>query len=93
MTGKKLTNNVYSLRGHMNLVIEENGKHRDIQIEEGEIFLLPAKIPHSPRRSPGSMGLVIERKRIEGHEMDGLRYYCDDEEKLLYQKVRHLIVS
>ena len=34
----------------MLLVIEEQGKQRDIPIKEGEIFLLPGKIPHSPRR-------------------------------------------
>ena len=36
--------------GEMLLVIEEQGKQRDIPIKEGEIFLLPGKIPHSPRR-------------------------------------------
>ena len=40
----------YQLKGEMLLVIEEQGKQRDIPIKEGEIFLLPGKIPHSPRR-------------------------------------------
>ena len=42
----------------------------------GEIFLLPAMIPHSPQRPAESVGLVIEHKRAEG-ELDGLRWYCD----------------
>ena len=40
----------YQLKGDMLLVIEEQGEQRDIPIKEGEIFLLPGKIPHSPRR-------------------------------------------
>ena len=51
--------------------------------KEGEIFLLPPKVPHSPRRSDGSIGLVIEAKRKEG-EMDGLLWYCENCNHLLH---------
>lgn len=77
----------WQLKGEMELVVEEKGVQRSIPIREGEIFLLPGKIPHSPRRSANSIGLVIERKRIEGVETDGLRYYCKDKKTILYQKV------
>ena len=40
------------------------------------MFLLPAKIPHSPIRPEGSVGLVIEVKRTE-HLTDGLLWFCD----------------
>ena len=46
----------------------------EIPINEGDMFLLPAKIPHSPIRSENSIGLVIERKR-EDHHKDGLLWY------------------
>ena len=50
------------------------------------MFLLPGRVPHSPRRYPGSMGLVIERER-EPDERDALRYYCKDKETILHQRV------
>ena len=46
-------------------------------IRAGEIFLLPARVPHNPMRTENSVGLVIERKRREG-EMDGLLWFCDN---------------
>ena len=40
----------YQLEGKMTLRIIEDGKPKDIHINEGEIFLLPPKVPHSPQR-------------------------------------------
>lgn len=67
----------YQLEGDINVRIQENGKAVDIPIKAGEMFLLPAKVPHSPMRSEGSIGLVIELKRKEG-ENDGLMWFCDN---------------
>jgi|GEM_PF-15885 len=66
----------YQLEGDIVVKIQENGKAVDIPIREGEMFLLPANTPHSPIRSAGSIGLVIERKRTDDHK-DGLQWYCD----------------
>ena len=49
------------------------------------MFLLPAKIPHSPIRSEGSVGLVIERKRGE-NDKDGLMWFSDKANHLLYEE-------
>jgi 3-hydroxyanthranilate 3,4-dioxygenase len=65
----------YQLEGDMVLRVEENGDFRDIRIKEGEIFLLPPLVPHSPQRFANTVGLVIERRRKEG-ELDGMRWYC-----------------
>ena len=57
-------------------------------MKEGEVFLLPSRIPHSPNRpEEGSLGLVIERERLEG-EMDGMRWYTNFNEcgDVLYEK-------
>ena len=67
----------YQLEGDIIVKIQENGKAVEVPIKEGEIFLLPARVPHSPIRSEGSIGLVIERKRING-EKDGLLWFCDN---------------
>lgn len=66
----------FQLEGDILVKIQEDGKVQDIHIKAGEMFLLPAKVPHSPIRSEGSVGLVIERKRTKDHT-DGLQWYCD----------------
>jgi len=67
----------YQIEGDINVRSQENGVAVDIPIREGEMFLLPAKVPHSPMRSEGSIGLVIELKR-EKDENDGLMWFCDN---------------
>jgi len=67
----------YQLEGDIVVKIQENGKAVDIPIKAGEMFLLPAKVPHSPIRSANSIGLVIELKREEPVN-DGLLWYCDN---------------
>ncbi|EDV25874.1 uncharacterized protein TRIADDRAFT_24699 [Trichoplax adhaerens] len=81
----------YMIRGDMCLNIIEKGKFKSIPIKEGQIFLLPRKIPHSPQRLESTVGLVIERER-RMHEMDCLRYYCEDgnsHNNILYERWFH----
>lgn len=66
----------YQLEGDILVKIQVDGKAVDVPIKQGEMFLLPAKIPHSPIRPEGSVGLVIEVKRTE-HLTDGLLWFCD----------------
>ena len=74
----------YQLEGDIKVIIQEEGKSVEIPIREGEMFLLPAKVPHSPVRSEGSVGLVVEMKR-KGEEKDGLQWYCDNCNHLLHE--------
>lgn len=67
----------YQLEGTINVRIQEDGKAVDIPIKAGEMFLLPANVPHSPSRSEGSIGLVIECKRTK-KQQDGLMWFCDN---------------
>lgn len=67
----------YQLEGDINVRIQEDGKAVDIPIKAGEMFLLPAGIPHSPMRDEGSIGLVIEAVRKETGKVDGLMWFCD----------------
>ena len=66
----------HQLEGEMVLRIQEDGKVRDIPIKAGEVFYLPPRVPHSPQRQAGGVGLVIERKRLPT-EKDGLLWYCE----------------
>jgi 3-hydroxyanthranilate 3,4-dioxygenase len=67
----------FQLKGDIQVNIQENGKMREVFIKEGEMFLLPARVPHSPIRGENTVGLVIERKR-GGDMKDGLMWYCDN---------------
>ncbi|XP_046849038.1 3-hydroxyanthranilate 3,4-dioxygenase-like isoform X2 [Xenia sp. Carnegie-2017] len=75
----------YMVKGNMCLKVKEQGKPKDIIIKEGEVFLLPCHIPHSPQRFPNTIGMVIEREREKG-EQDCLRYYCEDDTTTLFEK-------
>ncbi len=75
----------HQLEGDMVLRVAENGRIRDLSIRAGEILLLPPRIPHSPQRPAGTVGLVIERRRRPG-ELDGLQWYCEQCSNLLYEE-------
>ena len=79
----------YQLEGDMKLRVLESGKPKDIPICEGDIFLLPGKVPHSPQRPAHTLGLVIERNR-RPEEKDGLRWICDQCHSTLYEEFFHL---
>lgn len=68
----------FQMQGDMVLRLWENGGPRDLPIREGDIFLLPPGVPHSPQRPmAGSIGLVIERQRPEGM-LDHFQWYCGE---------------
>lgn len=67
----------YQIEGDIMVKIQEKGQVRDIIIKEGDIFLLPAGIPHSPIRGANTVGLVIEKIRRDSEYNDGLLWYCD----------------
>lgn len=75
----------YQLEGNMVLKLFVDGKIQDLPIRAGEIFLLPSRVPHSPRRPAASVGLVIERKRQPG-ELDGFQWYCETCEIKIYEE-------
>lgn len=75
----------YQLEGEMVLKVQEDGQARDIPIKAGEVFYLPPRVPHSPQRSAGGVGLVIERKRL-AHEQDGLLWFCERCNHKLYEE-------
>ncbi len=67
----------YQIKGDMNLIIWEEGSHPvDMPIREGEVYLLPPHLRHSPQRpDPESIGLVVEYQRDIG-ELDGFEWAC-----------------
>lgn len=75
----------YQVRGnmHVNLMTEEGPKRVDVR--EGEMWLLPGNIPHSPQRpEEGSIGLVIEKIREEG-TLEKFQWYCLECSNLVHE--------
>ncbi|MFA6059259.1 MAG: 3-hydroxyanthranilate 3,4-dioxygenase [Taibaiella sp.] len=75
----------YQLEGDIVVRIIEDGKIVPIEIKAGDMFLLPAKVPHSPQRGPNTVGLVIERVR-EGNVLDSFAWYCENCSNKLYEE-------
>nr|WP_298005281.1 3-hydroxyanthranilate 3,4-dioxygenase [uncultured Flavobacterium sp.] len=67
----------YQLEGSIQVAIQTEKGKEIITLNAGDVYLIPAKIPHSPMRSEGSVGLVIESKRAQTNIQDGLLWYCD----------------
>ncbi len=73
----------YQVEGDIVLQIMEDGRPRDIPIRQGELFLLPSRVPHSPQRPAGTVGLVVEQPKAfqEAHH---LRWYCRNCNAVVY---------
>lgn len=75
----------FQLEGDIVLQIVQDGRVTDVPIREGELFLLPPEVPHSPRRPAGTVGIVVERRRGPD-ELDGFSWYCEQCGNRLYME-------
>ena len=60
----------------LNLIDPVTRERSQVIVREGEMYLLPSHMRHSPQRSDDCVGLVIERYRQPG-EVDALEWYDD----------------
>lgn len=79
----------FQIEGDISVKTQQGGKMVEVKIKQGEMFLLPARVPHSPIRPAGSIGLVVEQKR-KPHHKDGLMWFSEKENALLYEEYFHL---
>ncbi|WP_373073010.1 3-hydroxyanthranilate 3,4-dioxygenase [Zeaxanthinibacter enoshimensis] len=75
----------YQLEGNIEIHVQVDGKKKTMKLGPGDIYLHPGKIPHSPVRHEGSIGLVVERKRAGMQVDDGLMWFCDNCNHKLYE--------
>ncbi len=68
----------YQLEGTIEIHVQVNGEKKSMQLGPGDMYLHPGKVPHSPIRHEGSIGLVVERKRLGEEGKDGLLWFCDN---------------
>lgn len=79
----------YQLEGDVVLRLLEGGRKVDVPLRQGQIFLLPPGVPHSPQRPADTVGLVIERRR-RPEEIDTFLWVCDRCGHELYRESMHL---
>ena len=75
----------YQLEGSITVYVQDEGKKVAMQLNAGDMYLHPAKTPHSPVRTANSIGLVIEKKREGQNLKDGLLWFCENCNHKLYE--------
>ncbi len=66
----------YQFKGNAHLLLCDRGRYERVELREGDIFLLPPHVLHSPQRPESdSRCLVIERQRPEG-VLDAFQWNC-----------------
>ena len=66
----------HQLRGDMMIKVHDRGKIEDLIVRQGDVFMLPRHMRHSPQRpQPGSIGMVVEGNRLPG-DRDGFEWFC-----------------
>ncbi|WP_049560726.1 3-hydroxyanthranilate 3,4-dioxygenase [Nonomuraea sp. SBT364] len=75
----------YQVRGNMHVNVMTDDGPDTVHIREGQMWLLPPGMPHSPQRpEEGSVGLVVERVRPEG-VLERFQWYCPGCAALVHQ--------
>lgn len=73
------------LHGDIKIKLYHEGQHSEVTVREGDMLLIPPKVPHSPQRFANTLGLIIEKHRVKG-EKDGFMYFCEPCGNLLYEE-------
>jgi 3-hydroxyanthranilate 3,4-dioxygenase len=77
----------YQVEGDMELHVKAESRRREVvKIKEGEIFVCPGGLPHSPRRFENTWGLVIERKR-HAEEKEEFAWFCEECDDLVLSRI------
>lgn len=84
----------YQIKGDIDVNVMTRDGPKSVHIGEGQAWLLPGDLPHSPQRpDPDSIGLVIERVREEGM-LEKFQWYCLECNALIHEielQVRNIV--
>jgi len=73
----------FQIKGDVRVDLQIDGERVINPLREGQLLLVPAGVPHAPRRPAGTYGFIVERKRKPG-ELDGFRWHCEGCNTLLH---------
>ncbi|WP_377267160.1 3-hydroxyanthranilate 3,4-dioxygenase [Peterkaempfera sp. SMS 1(5)a] len=86
----------YQVKGDMHVDLMTADGPRTVHIREGQMWVLPGSMPHSPQRpDPDSIGLVIERVREDG-TLEKFQWYCPQCDALVHEaelQVRDIVAD
>ncbi|OKH80296.1 3-hydroxyanthranilate 3,4-dioxygenase [Mycolicibacterium sp.] len=86
----------YQIKGDIYVTLMTDEGPHDVHIREGQAWLLPRDVPHSPQRpTEGSIGLVIERVREDGI-LEKFQWYCRECDALVHElelQVRDIVAD
>jgi 3-hydroxyanthranilate 3,4-dioxygenase len=75
----------FQIKGDMFVTVMTANGAESVHLREGQAWLLPRDVPHSPQRpQPNSIGLVIERVREEG-TLEKFQWYCPHCSSLVHE--------
>lgn len=67
----------YQFQGEMRCRLRrDDATFEDVVVREGEMYLIPPRVPHLNQRDEGSIGLVIHDSRQPG-ALDSIVWYCE----------------
>lgn len=75
----------FQFKGDMVIIIRDDDGLKHVPIREGETFFVPGGVPHAPQRSPGTVGVVVERRRPVG-ETEHQQFYCQNCHALVHDQ-------
>lgn len=86
----------YQVKGSMHVNLMTDDGPQRIDIHEGEMWMLPRDVYHSPQRpEEGSIGIVIERIREEG-TLEKFNWFCLECDHLVHEvelQVRDIVAD
>ena len=76
----------YQVRGELRFhYITRDGERKHIDLKQGESFLLPGRIPHSPRRPDESSWTLVVERRPRPDDEDYWLWFCEHCNHKLYE--------
>lgn len=74
----------YQIHGNAHIIVWDRGQFERINLNAGDVFLLPAHVKHSPQRQEKGLCFLVELPRPQGF-LDKFSWYCANCAGLVYE--------